>query len=217
MLDFTLAGPIICILAMADVEMHIYLDAVKRRRRQDLIHTDVRVGRLTFLVVMLTTFLLFSLTLIIVLAWAFSFENLLMTVLCPLTDPPLTVWGAGLVIFSLGVVLHGWSRVVRQEMATSWEMSTSHRLVTDGPYRVIRHPSYLSYFMTFCGMFLMLPTPVTLFMLTGIPAYYSVAVTEERLLILHFGDVYREYMSRTGRFIPRVRIHREILVHKRTI
>ncbi len=192
---------------MIDVAIHIYFDAKKRARFQGRVFRQptTRVGPITTCVVAVTTCLLFGLTLMLLFAYLFSYGELLLTLLYPLTDPPFIIWGTGLVIFSLGVTLHGWSRLVRRDMATSWEMSTEHRLVTNGPYMVIRHPSYLSYFMAFCGMFLMLPSLFTLFLLMGIPGYYSVAVTEELLLIQHFGDAYRNYMSRTGRFLPRLK------------
>ncbi len=80
-----------------------------------------------------------------------------------------------------------------------------HKLATHGIYKYIRHPLYtigssfiLSFGMMadnwFIGMF-------------GILAFVLMAIRtpkEEANLIEKFGDEYREYMKRTGRFLPKL-------------
>lgn len=80
-----------------------------------------------------------------------------------------------------------------------------HKLATHGIYKYIRHPLYtigssfiLSFGMMadnwFIGMF-------------GILAFILMAIRtpkEEANLIEKFGDEYREYMKRTGRFLPKL-------------
>ena len=80
-----------------------------------------------------------------------------------------------------------------------------HQLVTHGPYRWVRHPLYS------IGMVM----AVALVLLTGL-WWFGVALSlpltilwfrtpiEEARLIETFGDEYREYMKRTGRFFPRL-------------
>jgi protein-S-isoprenylcysteine O-methyltransferase Ste14 len=41
-------------------------------------------------------------------------------------------------------------------------------------------------------------------LLIGIYGYYETAKYEEEILVKHFGEEYREYQRRTGRFFPRV-------------
>jgi protein-S-isoprenylcysteine O-methyltransferase Ste14 len=48
---------------------------------------------------------------------------------------------------------------------------------------------------------------LTVILLVGIPGYYMAAAQEEQLLISHFGNDYRNYMMKTGRFIPKLRKH----------
>jgi protein-S-isoprenylcysteine O-methyltransferase Ste14 len=80
-----------------------------------------------------------------------------------------------------------------------------HTLVTSGPYRWVRHPLYTigcSLFVTF-GMI----ADNWFIALLGILAFIAMAIRtpkEEANLIAKFGEEYREYMKRTGRFLPKV-------------
>jgi protein-S-isoprenylcysteine O-methyltransferase Ste14 len=80
-----------------------------------------------------------------------------------------------------------------------------HTLVTDGPYRWVRHPFYdavglsvLANSLVAANWFLFL-TGGLLFLLLIVRTR-----TEEERLLARFGDSYRAYMKRTGRFLPRV-------------
>lgn len=110
----------------------------------------------------------------------------------------------GLVFTSAGYFLFIWSVVVRGRYAVSWAMSEKQRLVTRGPYRYVRHPSYLGYFLMFFGFFFLWPCLFALFPLVAVLGYFRVTFEEERLLVLRFGDEYVEYQKKTGRFIPRL-------------
>ena len=111
----------------------------------------------------------------------------------------------GLVLTSVGYFVFIWSVVVRGRYAVSWAMPEKQRLVTSGPYRYVRHPSYLGYFLMFFGLFFVWPNLFTLFPLVAIPGYFLVTFEEERLLVQRFGEEYAEYQRKTGRFVPRLR------------
>jgi protein-S-isoprenylcysteine O-methyltransferase Ste14 len=80
-----------------------------------------------------------------------------------------------------------------------------HQLVTSGPYRWIRHPLYTfgtSLFISF-GMM----ADNWFIALLGVLAFIAMATRtpkEEANLIEKFGDEYRVYMQRTGRFLPKL-------------
>ena len=73
-----------------------------------------------------------------------------------------------------------------------------------GLYRVIRHPQYLALGLWGIGMsilwsrFLVLASLSLMFVL-----YYFLAKDEERRMQNQFGESYRQYMERTGMFVPR--------------
>jgi protein-S-isoprenylcysteine O-methyltransferase Ste14 len=81
-----------------------------------------------------------------------------------------------------------------------------HKLVTNGIYRYIRHPLYTfgsSFIMSFGVM-----ADNWFIAMFGILAFILMAIRtpkEEANLIEKFGDEYREYMKRTGRFLPKFR------------
>jgi protein-S-isoprenylcysteine O-methyltransferase Ste14 len=86
------------------------------------------------------------------------------------------------------------------------QITESHRLVTGGVYRYLRHPIYAAIWLTGLAQVLMLanwiagPACLVLFL----PVYLVRVPREERMMLDHFGDEYRAYMGRTGGVIPRL-------------
>ncbi len=111
---------------------------------------------------------------------------------------------AGIILTLAGYALFIWSIIARGRYATSWAMQKTHKLVTWGPYRFVRHPSYLAYFLLFTGLLAVWPNLLTLVPLVAIPGYIKATDKEEKLLEAHFGNKYKEYQRRTGRFFPRL-------------
>jgi protein-S-isoprenylcysteine O-methyltransferase Ste14 len=80
-----------------------------------------------------------------------------------------------------------------------------HTLVTHGPYHWVRHPLYT----IGCSLFVIFGMIADNWFigLLGILAFIAMAIRtpkEEANLIAKFGDEYREYVKRTGRFLPRI-------------
>ena len=77
--------------------------------------------------------------------------------------------------------------------------------VESGPYRFIRNPMYTGLLLAGLSLGVVLASWV-------IPALFSLVFTllalrtarEEQYLIARFGDRYRDYMKRVGRFVPRI-------------
>jgi protein-S-isoprenylcysteine O-methyltransferase Ste14 len=80
-----------------------------------------------------------------------------------------------------------------------------HTLVTRGPYRWVRHPFY-----DCVGLFVLANSLVAanwFVFLTGCSLLVLIVMRtrkEEEKLLARFGDSYREYVERTGRFLPRI-------------
>jgi protein-S-isoprenylcysteine O-methyltransferase Ste14 len=81
-----------------------------------------------------------------------------------------------------------------------------HTLVVQGPYRWVRHPLYTVGLLLFTG-FSMLAANWFVFTMLAFAFVILIARTpiEEQHLIDRFGDEYRRYMSRTGRYLPKIR------------
>ncbi len=140
-------------------------------------------------------------------ALVFSYLGLIGTntqVLGALFNPSGALSLLGALIFSTGCLLHAWSVRVRGKHAVSWAMSEDHRVITDPPYSLVRHPSYLGYMLMIFGMTISWGNVVTLVPWVAIPGYYFVSLYEESMLIERFGEEYREYMKRVNGFIPKI-------------
>jgi protein-S-isoprenylcysteine O-methyltransferase Ste14 len=76
-------------------------------------------------------------------------------------------------------------------------------LVTHGPYHWVRHPFYVTVaLLMICTTLL---TASWLIGLTSLAVLTLLAIRtpkEEQMLIQRFGQPYRDYMARTGRFLP---------------
>ena len=109
----------------------------------------------------------------------------------------------GMLIMVVGYAIFLWSVLVRGRYATSWKMPPDHILVDWGPYRYVRHPSYLGYFLMFSGFFLLSQSMLALTSLIAIPGYALISRREEEMLVSRFGERYVKYQKSVGRFLPR--------------
>ena len=109
----------------------------------------------------------------------------------------------GASIMVVGYTVFIWSVIARGRYTTSWAMPAKQRLVDWGPYRYVRHPSYLGYFLMFVGFFLMWHNILALIPFVAVPGYVLVTVHEEEMLMERFGEEYLQYRRRVGRFLPK--------------
>lgn len=78
-------------------------------------------------------------------------------------------------------------------------------LVTQGPYRWVRHPFYVTAALLMASVTLL--TANWMIGLSSVVVLGLLAIRtpkEELMLIERFGQPYRDYMARTGRFFPRL-------------
>lgn len=92
-------------------------------------------------------------------AWPFLTSASLMLYLAPHIVPAAAIrpgavaFGIGLVILLAGLVLRGWSIMTLGEYFTgSVAVSSDQPVVTAGPYRVLRHPSYSGLLLIMTGI-----------------------------------------------------------------
>jgi protein-S-isoprenylcysteine O-methyltransferase Ste14 len=115
---------------------------------------------------------------------------------------------ASVPLFLSGAILAGWSEwAIGQFMRPHTEVMEKHELVTRGPYSRIRHPTYTGAMVTaLASAFLFLHAVPVMGFLACFGIAYKKALLEEELLASEsgFGQDYRDYMSKTGRFLPRL-------------
>ena len=122
-------------------------------------------------------------------------------------DFPLPVWlrWTGLALGLAGLGLWTWTHVA---LGTLWsaqlQLRAKHRLVTSGPYSRIRHPMYTAIlvWVTSLGFVIANWIPIIFAVLMAVILVARVP-REEQMMIEQFSDEYREYMKRTGRFLPK--------------
>ena len=120
-------------------------------------------------------------------------------------DGPLA-W-IGLALFAAGIMLQAAAfRALRGLYTSRLGMQPGHRLVTDGPYRLVRHPGYLSNLLCLAGIGLALSSLVaigaTIFV---VPLILRRIASEEAMLLAEFGAEYRAYQQQTTkRLLPGV-------------
>ena len=76
-------------------------------------------------------------------------------------------------------------------------------LVTSGPFRITRNPLYVSLTLLYCGvaLFFAMPAALGTLPLALVALHFGVIRREERYLETKFGDEYRAYMARVGRWL----------------
>lgn len=113
-------------------------------------------------------------------------------------------WAAALLGFALLPLLYWVFASIGNNISPVETTRHNHQLITHGPYRYIRHPLYS--FGSLLVIALMVITSLWWLLGLVIPLMFLLrrTTTEEARLIETFGDDYRAYMQRTGRFLPRL-------------
>ncbi len=121
------------------------------------------------------------------------------------TLPAWLRW-TGFAIGILSVIFWTWTQIT---LDTQWsaqlQLTKDHHLVTTGPYAHIRHPLYAGMlgwclslsFLTANWIFVAVCALSVAGLLWRVPK-------EEQMMIEAFGEEYKAYMQRTGKFFPRL-------------
>jgi protein-S-isoprenylcysteine O-methyltransferase Ste14 len=114
---------------------------------------------------------------------------------------------SGIGFFVLAVALLTWTLPALGTNLTDTVVTRKHHtLVTGGPYRWIRHPFYDAMVLITLGSALIAANWFVL--VSGAVVFALLALrsrVEEEQLAARFGEPYRDYRNRTGRFLPKLR------------
>ena len=121
--------------------------------------------------------------------------------------PGAVAFAAGMVVLLAGLVLRGWSfKALGQYFTHDVMVSPQQPVITVGPYRVLRHPSYTAVLLIGIGVGLASANwaglaVVMLLILT--PLLWRIHI-EENALLATLGDRYCAYAARHKRLVPLV-------------
>jgi len=108
----------------------------------------------------------------------------------------------------MALLLFLWiHRYLGSNLSVSLRIKDSQTLITDGPYRWIRHPMYTAFYLLHLATFLLTANWfIGVSWTVGLTIIIALRVRrEEAMMINRFGDQYRLYMQQTGRFFPAIR------------
>jgi protein-S-isoprenylcysteine O-methyltransferase Ste14 len=121
-----------------------------------------------------------------------------------LVHPAELVLGTALIALSYAVTI--WCYVA---MGDAWRMgvdpNAAAQLITQGPYRFVRHPIYLSQLIMVVAVGILLPSGLSLAVVAiHFLCVLTKAADEEAYLRNRSGLAYRDYCAQTGAWFPRV-------------
>ena len=124
---------------------------------------------------------------------------------------PLPMWYitpvvcvVGILLFLAGIWLIIWAKIT---MGKIWGMPGKHdikrqvELITNGPFRFTRNPIYVGDVIMHLGIGFAILSPLFFLPLILLWIFTKEIKKEEKLLVKHFGDSYRDYCKRVPRFI----------------
>jgi protein-S-isoprenylcysteine O-methyltransferase Ste14 len=125
-------------------------------------------------------------------------------------DLPVVLNISGILLLVLGTVLHIWTG----KLLGPWgliglpEVSTriKVKLITEGPFSVVRHPTYFAHTLMFSGVFLITEV-ISLGIITLLDllmVYIFIIPLEEKELLNRFGNDYNLYRERIPKYFPRI-------------
>ena len=120
---------------------------------------------------------------------------------------PAAVRAGGAVLGLVGLGLLWWvQNTLGDNFHGILHVRRDHSLVTDGPYRRVRHPMYTTFYVFGLAFFLLTGNLVLTALWTVPLTLILIARTgrEEAAMLAEFGPAYADYMARTGRFVPRL-------------
>jgi protein-S-isoprenylcysteine O-methyltransferase Ste14 len=114
----------------------------------------------------------------------------------------------GLLIFAAGAIIK--LRAMQQAgeaFLPHVKVDSKLKLVTDGPYALVRHPSYLGLGVSYLGMAILFNSKIAAIALAVLvwPAIVFRIKKEEEMLANRFGEAWKKYANQTpARLIPQV-------------
>lgn len=115
----------------------------------------------------------------------------------------------GVPLYVIGAIFNEYSRFV---LGKQWSgpaiIIKDHKLITTGPYGIVRHPMYLANIIMYASAGLMVNCilGIILSLIIFVPIFMKRAVVEENELEETFGNTYKNYKKNVPMFIPLMKL-----------
>ena len=133
----------------------------------------------------------------------FTIPNLLPKLRIP--GNAIMLFVIGIIIIISGIILRFWSvQSLGKLFRSTVIIQENHELITHGPYKHLRNPSYTGVLLTFIGFGIGIGnwlSLVTLFLI-GLVSFVRRILYEDQALSRRFGCKYDEYRKKTWSLIP---------------
>ena len=115
-------------------------------------------------------------------------------------------WLASIVSVAMLPVLVWVMISIGKNVSETYLTKESHKLITAGPYRWVRHPLYTVAAIALVSLSIVAANWLMLALTIAAPIAIALFVIprEEAELVGKFGDEYRDYQARTGKLAPRL-------------
>lgn len=133
----------------------------------------------------------------VVVAFYFAFRNIALL--------PSWTFYPGIFLIIIGIIIRQWSiAVLGGFFSVDVGTQKGQKVVKNGPYKLVRHPSYTGLLLTLIGIGLALQSwAAVIVMILGFSFGFGYRIyIEEKLLVSKLGDEYVQYMKETKRLIP---------------
>ncbi len=133
----------------------------------------------------------------VLIAFYFAFRNI--------TPLPSWTFYTGIFLMILGISIRQWSiKELGSYFSVNVGFQKGQKVVENGPYKLVRHPSYTGLILTLIGIGLALQSwAAVIIMILGFSLTFGYRIhIEEKLLISKLNGDYIQYMHKTKRLIP---------------
>ena len=112
---------------------------------------------------------------------------------------------SAMVLLVLGLIVFWWSVSIAGRLDFAFSDNVS-KLVTEGPYSLVRHPFYFAYSLIWLSPALLFNNPILWITLGYLMTFYFISARKEERVMRDskYSREYGEYSQKVGMFLPRI-------------